>query len=69
MNNVTCDNFFDRYPLDFIEAVQDSDKSQIFQSVRHFKNPNYKTNTVRFLDGRDLNIITEFFSRYGELIR
>lgn len=66
---ITCENFFLKYPLDFVVDLKDSDKKLIFESIKSFKNPQYNQNSVRFLDGHDVSVLTEFFSRYGESVR
>lgn len=66
---LTCDTFFLKYPLDFVVGLKDSDKKLIFESIKSFKNPQYRENKANFLDGHDLSVVAEFFSRYGESIR
>ena len=69
MNTATCINIFQRYPLDFIRDITVNDPHLLLESIKSFKNPNYKSTTVNVFEGREINIITEFFSRYGESIR
>lgn len=69
MNTLTCLNIFDKYPIDFISNLTENDRAILIETVKHFKNPNYKSSTVNLFEGREIGFITEFFSRYGESIR
>jgi len=66
---LTCSNIFDRYSLDFLKDITENDKLLILDAIQSFKNSNYKKTAVNFFEGREINILTEFFSRYGEIIR
>lgn len=69
MNTSTCLNIFERYPLDFISSPTVNDPLTILETIKIFKNPNYQPLAVNVLEGREINILTEFFSRYVESIR
>ena len=69
MSTLTCLNIFEKYPIDFIINLTENDPSIILETVKNFKDPNYKSSTVSLFEGREINFITEFFSRYGESIR
>ena len=69
MNTSSCINIFQRYPLDFIRNITVNDPLLILEAIKSFKDPNYKSTSVNVFDGREINLLTEFFSRYGESIR
>ena len=64
----TCFNINTRYPLDFVENITTEEKKLILLSFKSFKTRE-ENQEVSFLSQRDLFIVTEFFSRYGENLR
>ena len=69
MSKISCTEIESKFALDFIPDLGDSDKKLIFESIKCFKDPKYKPQNFQFVDGRDLRILSEFYSRYGEGIR
>lgn len=69
MNTYTCINIFERYPLTFINGLTENDPLLILEAIKSFKSPNYKPLAVNVFEGREINFLAEFFSRYGESIR
>jgi hypothetical protein len=65
----SCVEFETKFPLDFISDFQQSDEKLLFESIKSFKDPNYKSKDIQFLDGREIRVLAEFYSRYGETIR
>jgi hypothetical protein len=65
----TCSDIEEKFPLNFIPDYKESDKILILESIKSFKNPLYKSSDVQFYEGRDIRILAEFFSRYGDIIR
>jgi hypothetical protein len=61
----------ERFPLDFIPDIKQSDKDLIVSSVKAYKNleSDTLTGSFNFLEPREIRIISEFFSRYGPQIR
>jgi hypothetical protein len=66
---LSCSNIFQKYSLEFVTDLKDNDKLIILDSIKSFKDINYKKTSVSLFEGREINILSEFFSRYGELIR
>jgi len=66
---LSCSNIFQKYSLEFVTDLKDTDKLIILDSIKSFKDINYKKTSVSLFEGREINILSEFFSRYGELIR
>ncbi len=65
-----CLNFNKRFCLDFIQDLRTEDKKIIWKAVNIFKKTDQIIgNEINFLEERDLTILLEFFSRYGEDIR
>lgn len=66
----TCE-ILERFPLDFIPDIKQSDKDLIINSVKAYKNleSDTLTGSFNFLESREIGIISEFFSRYGAEIR
>lgn len=65
-----CPNFNKRFCLDFIQDLRTEDKKIIWKAIHIFKKTNAVIgNEISFLEERDLTILLEFFSRYGEEIR
>jgi hypothetical protein len=67
--NASCFQFENKFPLDFISDFRQSDEKLLLESIKNFKNPEYKSKDIQFLEGREIRIIAEFFARYGESIR
>jgi len=66
---LSCSNIFQKYSLEFVTDLKDNDKLIILDAIKSFKDINYKKTSVSLFEGREINILSEFFSRYGELIR
>ena len=64
----SCCNINPRYPLDFVGDITVEEKKLILLSFKSFKTSD-ENQEVTFLSQRDLFIVTEFFSRYGEILR
>jgi hypothetical protein len=67
--STSCSNLESLFPLDFITDLKEADKTLVFESIKNFKNPSHKPSNIQFLEGRDIHILTEFYTRYGETIR
>jgi hypothetical protein len=61
----------DRFPLDFIPDIRQSDRDLVINSVKAYKNLEKDSlpGSFNFLEPREIGIISEFFSRYGPQIR
>ena len=66
---LSCSNIFQKYSLEFVTDLKDNDKLIILDAIKSFKDITYKKTSVSLFEGREINILSEFFSRYGELIR
>ena len=65
----TCADFEDQYNLSSITDFEPSDESFIYNAVRCFKDPEYRKSYSSYLEGRDIYMIAEFFSKYGNQVR
>jgi len=66
---VSCCDFWKKFPLDFLPFSEETDISVISSAIKIFKNPDCRSDDIKFLQNRDIHIISEFFSRYGEELR
>ena len=64
----TCYKINPRYSLDFVENIKPEEKKLILLAFKSFKTRE-KNQEISFLSQRDLFIVTEFFSLYGESLR
>ena len=68
-----CLNLNKKFCLDFIQDLRTEDKKIIWKAINIFKKTSHITgiigDEISFLEERDLSILLEFFSRYGEEIR
>ena len=68
--NSDCFKIENQFNLDFIQDYRgDSDEKLLIESIKHFKNTNTKPANIQFLEGREIRMLAEFFTRYGETIR
>ena len=67
--STSCLQFETKFPLSVIPDFKQSDEKLLFESIKSFKDPNYKSKDIQFLEGREIRILAEFYSLYGEAIR
>jgi hypothetical protein len=67
--STSCRQFETKFPLSIIPDFQESDEKLIYESVKSFRDPNYKSTDIQFLEGREIRVLAEFYSLYGEAIR
>lgn len=67
--NTSCFKIESKFSLDFITDFRESDEKLLLESIKNFKNPEYKPTSIQFLEGREIRILAEFFARYGESVR
>jgi hypothetical protein len=70
-SQVSVCEILERFPLEFIPDIKQSDRDLVVSCVKVFKGLAQEALSTRFnfLDPREIGIITEFFSRYGAQIR
>lgn len=61
----------ERFPLDFVPDIKQSDRDLVVSSVKAYKNlqSDNLADSFNFLEPREISIISEFFIRYGSQIR
>lgn len=68
---ITVCGILERFPLDFIPDIKQSDRELVLNCVKAYKNLEKDTlpGSFNFLDPREISIISEYFARYGPQIR
>lgn len=66
-----CEKINDVYCVCFVQNIQPTEISNITQAIEIYRNGvnNIPTNNLTVMRPRDILILTEFFARYGSIIR
>ena len=48
--STSCRQFETKFPLSIIPDFQESDEKLIYESVKSFRDPNYKSKDIQFLE-------------------
>jgi hypothetical protein len=68
-SNFGCEKIEDKFCICFVPDVTETDIAAIKQAIRAFRGESPKEGSFLLMRDRDLLIVTEFFARYGNLIR